>query len=452
LFTEVKGEPIGRPWDFSQGYPIANKGDIFYAINKTTKNEMAPGHYWYYNGSTGSDITATPVETNTVYSAIKHILQDYDCIPTPLLDLGEYEGDEGNLYATRGLAATNPWYVGRQIQDRKNSIEYIQELCQQAFLGYYISRKGKHTFKAWLEDSGPTILHSTCLSDNGIVFRDSISEFKKTDLSNIFNDFNIQYNWNYGLNKFDKSIIVTHIDDADPGVTVLARTGMSYAHAPGDGFPDGLSYTPGDDFVGCVDTDGVPLWEKYCSFPGIPKTPIPSATEPSNPEIGDSYYATGVTTYWAKGHFYVWNGSSWEYDQYYNFYTDAKSQWDECNLSWKKSFTIQQTSGSLSQMHWYVDRSILSDLAKAATGIDIRNPAYMFLYNAIALLTVQKEMVDYSVPINSDTVNLDLLSKIYFKDAYYTGNIVTVAWITKIETDIINGRFNLSIMFDSRNV
>jgi hypothetical protein len=447
LFTEVKGEPIGRPWDFALGYPTSKKGDIFYAINKTTQYEMQPGHYLYYNGSIGSDITATPVETNTVYAALKHILQDYDCIPTPLLDLGEYVGDEGNLYATRGLAATNPWYVGRQIQDRKNSLDYIQELCQQSFIGYYISRKGKHTFKSWIDDSTMIATH-----DNSIILRDTIANFRKTDISSLFNDFNIQYNWNYGLNKFDKSIIVTHIDDADPGVTVLARAGMSESHAPGDGFPNGLSYTAGDDFVGCVDTDGVPLWEKYCSFPGIPKTPIPSATEPSNPEIGDSYYATAATTYWVPGHFYVWNGSSWEYDQYYNFYTDAKLQWDECNLSWKKSFTIQQTSGNLSQMHWYIDRSILSNLAKAATGVDIRNPAYMFLYNAIALLTVQKEMVDYSVPINSDTVNLDLLSKIFFSDVYYTGGNARVAWITKIETDTANGRLNLTIMFDMWNV
>jgi hypothetical protein len=382
-------------------------------------------------------------ETNTPDTAIQHILQDYDKIPTALIDIG-------NLATTRGLSATNPWYIGRQITDRKNSFDYLQELCQQTFIGYYLSRKGKHTFSSFLENKTIVATH-----DANIIKRGTINNFVKTDISNLFNDFKLDYNINPGLNKLDHSIIITHIDDAEPGVTVAARGGMYYGHAAGDGFPVGVTYHAGDNYVGCVDTDGIELWKKYCSFPGIPKTPVPydpTAATPTNPLIGDSYYSIATANGWTLGHFYVWRVSSgtaqWVEGDYNAAYAVAAALWNDCHASWLKTFTIQKTSGVLSQLYWFNDRSVFNDQVVATSGTGADATANLYLQNLVLWITKQKNMVSYSIPINSTTVNLDLLSYVYFKDKVYTNDQEIPGWIVKIESDTANDWFNITLVLD----
>ena len=390
--------------------------------------------------------------TNTVHTAFKHILEDYDKIPTTLIDYG-------NLSTTRGLAASDPWYIGRQLTDRKNSIDYIKELCQQSYVGYFISRLGKHTFSAWRQNTTPVATHT----QNDPILRDSITNFGKTDISEVFNDMNISYNWNPGLGKFDKSIIITHVDNQDPGATVTTRTGMSNAHSPSTTppFPDGLTYVGGDTSPGCVDIDGIPLWEKYCSFPGIPKTPIASSAQPTLPNIGDSYYATATAGDWTATHYYVWGGSSWVdggtagspiANGYPACYNAALALWTVCHNSWLGTFTIQQTNGELSELSWFIDRSILSDLTAAAQGVGNKATAFLFLNESISWITVQKNMCSYSIPINSTTVFLDLLNPINFSDYFYTANVTKLGWITKISPDVLNGKFNITLTLQDGTV
>jgi hypothetical protein len=378
LYTEVKGETIGN------------------------------------NGTTA---------TNTVYTAIRHILEDYDKIPSALISYG-------NLDSTRD--ATHSWYIGRQILERKSSLDYLKELCQQAFIGYFISRSGKHSFSAWRENKATSITF-----DESTIVRGSIKDWKKTDISSMFNDFNLQYNNNPGLGKLDKNIILTHIDDAEPDVTITTTP----THYPGDGFP----------VIGCIDTDGIPLWKKYCSFPGIPTTPISAIAEPVSSEIGDSYYAEATTTHWTTGNYYVWHGTAWVANEYPAAYTAASTLWAACHESWIKFFIVNQASGTLTSLNWYQDRSVLSDLTEAAKGVGVYSSAYMFLQQIIGWLTDQKDTVTFSVPITVASAQYDLLMPVYFSDYVYTYDVARFGWITRIEpnfNDTDNAVFNISLILD----
>jgi hypothetical protein len=86
-------------------------------------------------------------ETNTIYTALAHILQDYDGIPQALIDYGNLQ------------SILSYWYCGRQLQERKNSLDYIREICKQSFIGYFISRSGKHSFSSWLNNYSTLIVH-----------------------------------------------------------------------------------------------------------------------------------------------------------------------------------------------------------------------------------------------------------------------------------------------------
>jgi hypothetical protein len=341
-------------------------------------------------------------ETNNVHAAIRHILEDYDKIPSALIDYG-------NLSTTRGIDASYPWYLGRQLQERKNSLDYLQEICKQSFIGYFMSRSGKHTFSSWIDNTTTSVVH-----DKSIIIRGSISNWDKTDLAVVYNDFNIQYNQNPGLNKLDRSLVVTNISAAAfPVITVL-------------------------------DTDDVPLWEKYSNFPGIPKAPIsfnPTAVLPTNPEIGDSYLATATANGWITGHYYAYSGSAWSDGGtaaspsgwgYPYAYAMAKTLWDGCNASYKKNFVIQQPGDDLSKLEYYPDRSILSDLTKAAQGINDHSSPFIYLQYLIYWCTIQKYLVQYQIPINSTNATLDMLQPIKFADKIYTNDVQRQGWIVRI--------------------
>jgi hypothetical protein len=227
-----------------------------------------------------------------------------------------------------------------------------------------------------------------------------------------------------------------------------------YIHNPGDGFPS----------IGVVDTDGVALWTKYVSFPGIPKTPVFSNVEPSYPSIGDSYLATATTTNWTATHYYVWGNTAaagltpvygWLEGQYNAAYVAANTLWySNANLSWLETFTIQQASGDLSKLEWFNDRSVFNDQGIATTGTGQYSTAILFLKELIAWITKKKNIVSYSVPIQSsadaskNTVVLDLMTPVLFSDHIYTNDAQMLGWITKIETDTENDCFNISLIFN----
>lgn len=478
LFTEVQGEAVGKPWNPTSALPSSPyTGDVYYAT--AFGNGWIWGQYYTWNGSSWNGVTGTPLDpsgglpgsptigpqyyatttangwvmgnvytwngaayvivplnnpaplkTNTIHTAIRHILEDYDNIPAALIDYG-------NLAATRGLGAAAPWYVGRQLQDQKNSIDYLIELCHQGFLGYFLSRTGKHSFSSWQDNTTETIPGSGSLvtHDESIVLRGSIQGLIKTDLSDVYCDFNLLYSNNPGLNKLDRSIIITHIDDREPGVTVAAAP----AHNPGDGFP----------VIGCIDLDGVPLWTKYCSWTGVPiykGTFDPTAALPQYPAFNDTYLATATANSWTSGNYYTWNGTTWDASIYQTTYTAASGLWTICHNSWLQSFTIQQTSGDLSQLNWFVDRTLLSDPSANTVGIGMNSTAWLLLDKLINYITKQKDTIPYSLPINSSTVLLDLLMPINVSDYIFTNDVPRLGWIKKFSTDVLNGKFDLELI------
>jgi hypothetical protein len=156
------------------------------------------------------------VLTNNVYSALQHILEDYDGIPSGLIDYGTTS--EQSVAINRG-----EWHCGRTLYDQKNSIDYLSELCQQSYVGMFPSRQGKLALRV-LDPSNtgtPTVYH-----DETRILRDSIASFEKTSLDNVFNNFSILYNWSEGAQKYTMTMTVSGIDSTTgfPTAGVLDST------------------------------------------------------------------------------------------------------------------------------------------------------------------------------------------------------------------------------------
>jgi hypothetical protein len=130
-------------------------------------------------------------------------------------------------------------------------------------------------------------------------------------------------------------------------------------------------------------------------------------------------------------------------------YADAKVIWDECHQSYVDNKAIQQAGSDISDLYWYNDESLF-DPTSVYTGTN--SSAYKFLQILASWTTRQKWLVSYSIPINANTVYTELLDCVRFTDAVYTKNVALVGWITSIEVDVLNDRFNLQAILLSADM
>ena len=309
-------------------------------------------------GETLSNDGATYI--NNVYRAFRHILEGYDGIPAALIDYG-------NLSASRSA-----WMVSRTLTERKNSADYLGELCTHSFVGMFGGRTGKRVLRPLniygtitpTTGNGKTPIHCALL-----ISRNSISGFIKSGTDSVFNYFRLQYAFDAGSNGYLRCFNIANIEqNAFPLITDL-------------------------------DSYGNPLWWSYCS--GLQT----SSTDPS-----EGYGA-------------------------------SKAIWDICHASYLMNGVAHQAQGDISQLDWYSDSLIYDSTDSSGSGA--LSSAYQFLTMLAQWATLQKDIVSYSIPINSDTIGTELLDAIQFNDIIYTNGTYRTGWITKVEYDIQNDRINL---------
>jgi len=168
--------------------------------------------------------------TDDVYHAFIHILEDYDAIPAALIDYG-------TVASYRTLAQY--WGVSRTLTERKNSVEYLNELCAHSFVGMFSGRTGKRVLSALVftnliptTGNGKTPEH-----DSSLIVRNSISNYVKSSISNVYNSFNLQYHYDAASSSFLRSFNIANVDQSA---------------FPAYAIPDPTDAT-------------IPLWWSYCS-------------------------------------------------------------------------------------------------------------------------------------------------------------------------------------------
>jgi len=146
-------------------------------------------------------------ETSNVYTAFKHILEDYDGISSSTIDYDNIVNERSD------------WPVARQITDQKNSYDYLKELAEQSFVCIYPTRTGKRKLTAWREKD---IITSSY--DQLSINRDTIESIKRTEIKDLYNEYSLQYNYNPITKKYERSFTITSIDS--------------------NNFPDGTNWYP----------------------------------------------------------------------------------------------------------------------------------------------------------------------------------------------------------------
>lgn len=339
-----------------------------------------------------------------------------------------------DLPAARG--ATSEWCnFGRQLTERKEAMEYIKTICQQSFIGMYQSRNGIYQFKTF-DSVTSNIYHSDTidsLSDVTMI-RDSI-RLDKTSVDKCYNDITINYNYNKGADTYDKQLIIGNIDDA---VTVVGHTG-------GTGFPSVIT----------IGQYGERLWREYCSFPGMPTVPVVSATIPDTNNIDIEYsmvYGGATTGGFTYGCTYVWYGDviGWIPYEYSDTYNVAYELWLPCNIIYKRYLSKNKLPDHLSKLDFIIDKSTMqSDTSRSPITyrkyISAARSVIAYARKITTWTINQKTIIKYELPITADTVVYDLLTPVYVKDTIFTLDVYKLGFITKVETDVTEGKILLEV-------
>ena len=162
-----------------------------------------------YTRVNGEVLSSGGEKTDTVYRALYKLAADYDGLTVGTGDLTK-DVDMSNLYSYRGSVSGFTWYFGYQIQEKKNSFEYWNSICESSFCAMFQTRTGQKRITAWIDrDDFNHPTHS-----GSIIVRDSIDSFQKTKSADTYNEFFIRFNYDPETNKCNRSILITKVSEA----------------------------------------------------------------------------------------------------------------------------------------------------------------------------------------------------------------------------------------------
>lgn len=405
--------------------------------------------------------------------------------------LNAYNGITWNGYNNL-MTYRAQYFVGRQVTEQKNTVDYIDELCQQSWCIGFTDREGVVTIKA-IEDNSVTHTHS-----NNIILRDSIKNFQLTPLTKVYNELTVKADYNAITGNYDKVFSVDNIEDAafptaydkQPSgeIELSVSTTSTPTYMDQEFFT--TPYITLTEYVGdsLIVGDRIRVyWETaklYVKGTGVLEEELVSdgasnyfegtvstITVQSNPSISTvllvdvvdyPYYNEGLTnSYYVivrnelslvkKIDPDVTMGYKWKsYVQGIDSYSDAKEIWDTCKQGYNETKTINQYPTSQSNLSWLVDMDAFLDEEYYT---DLGQGYYRWFRKAITWLTRQKYKITYSIPLTSDTVKINLGDDVNFHDdiligldptsltdAYLTGKVVGVTVVPreyKIDIDLM---------------
>jgi len=371
-------------------------------------------------------------DTDSVYRTIQHILETYDGISSTDIDYNNMAGSRGRAY----------WKVGRQVADRKKSSKYLDEICQHSFVSMFPTRTGKRGIKAWRDDTTVIAAH-----DDSKILKDSsgkplITKFEKIPLSKVYNDIEINYDWNPGLQAFNKSITITNADQsAFP--TLYQSTGVDNELSIGTGDDTWVSaqvFIEADGYgIVNVKCDTEPTWASVGNYlsvnDGAGVIILYAKITSINEVTGDWYilcdfYNTygipynGVTS---SGTLYDHGTGVPEWTTYVSGvegYVDAKIWWLYCRSAYQETHVINKIKFDCK---WYYDNTDFDE-----PGGTNDTPFYL-LQELMVYCTKQKYHVEYHLPITAANLQLELNDPITFNDVQYTDSTDRLGYINKIK-------------------
>ena len=368
------------------------------------------------------EMSPNAITTHTLDQIYAHILETYDGISSSDISYTD-------------LALFNEFY-GRQVLEVNNSKDYLTELCRQTFTGMFWNRGGELVLKSYYEDTT-----SVFAFDESEIIKDSIAYYKDTPIDKIFNDFMIEYDWDPGLDKFNKTIGITRTDESSfPAITDSTDTNTSrtanftsirVVAQNSDGLWDGtLTYSA--DQSSWAEVNKTISWSDASGnviyFARIKNVSSDGLT------LDLEFTNTGgvmVGLYTTASYLYE-NGTSIQKWKTFAIgisdYATANELWTKCRTAYLRTKRVNTLPDQYSKLYWHPDNNNFPGYSGG-----MGDAAFTHLTRLIDRVTVPGKHTEFQIPITAANMARELLDRVTFSDTFYTNGTALPGWINKIK-------------------
>lgn len=409
------------PWKASKAYIIGDKikstvdnSNIFICVTAGTSHASTEPSWTDTVGATYTDNTAT--------------WRQYKALSI----------DEDSFDDTRVLRTD--WLIGHTITEKKQTVEYLTQLCKQGYLIASITPAGKIKVKSWLDDVTPSITF-----DSSNILPNSLSDVTLTPIRRSYNEFKVNYDWNYGSKKFNKSISITNVDrPAFPSVReVVGNTNALSSYSMVIGWGGGEYYS----LLVTSTSHGLETGQ-YVYLEGSSNGNDFDALQVVVASADNFYMVTnikpnsmGTTSTGSHGgvmYKVEVNNLKWKtYVSGIDNYNTAKTLWNRCNESYRYHKTINKLPDDLGDCDFYFDPYAQDPLKNYiwqtdnVLDLDIgdEHAAYFYLLKLVEWVTWRKKQITLNVPDNSTYSAIELGDPVYVNDAKLTAGAALLGWV-----------------------
>jgi hypothetical protein len=452
VYSTLKGETFGTTWDLWRTTPKTTTAAIYLigdAYEHILRNYDTAGDIWRYGTAyvigdkvrslldNGNIFVCTVAGTSHASTEPTWTTTEGATYTDGTVTWKQFRKIPINTDSFETLKSQrSDWFIGRTITEKKPSIDYYKELCQQGFFISITNSEGLVKVKSWLDNITPSVTFS---SSN--ILHDSFGQVTYSPMRRVYNDFTIQYDYNPAGDKFNKQLTITNIDKPEfPNQTEYAGTpislglfsatsslfsGLLYMVTFTTSAPHGLTTgqqvslsgnTHGYDFAGgFVNVISITVFNVFQEIvPAFASTSNGTLTKEDNSVIKWTTYAGGFQNY-----------------------ATAKSIWDTCHSSYLVTKTVNKCPDELGSCKWFIDpyaknpegNYIWSTDGFLDLDVGDDHPAVYYLKKLVNWTTWQKKQVTFETPDISTYSALEIGDPVYINDAKLTNGVQYLAWI-----------------------
>lgn len=481
VFTTLKGETFGTQWDTARTVPKTaaspiyligdayehilrnydTVGDVWtaaksYVVGDRVRSTLDNGNIFVCTVAGTSHASTQPTWTTTegaTYTDNTVTWKQFQKIPINTASFDTLKSQRSD------------WFIGRTIPDKKPSVDYYKELCQQGFFISITNAEGLVKVKSWLDNTTPSVTF-----DSSNILHDSFGQVTYSPMRRVYNDFSIRYDYNPAGDKFNKQLTITNIDKpAFPSITMYeggdsnlgSFSAVISLTIPPPPFGGSTRYwvtittssvhglTTGDKVSISGNTHGYNVSGATVTVVSttvfyITVAIVPSATSTTTGTLSRLYTSLPKWTTYAGG---------------FSNYATGKAIWEICHASYLVTKTVNKSPDELGNCKWFIDpyaknpegNYIWSTGGVLDLDVGDDHPAVYYLKKLVSWTTWQKKQVTFELPDTSTYSALEIGDPVYLNDAKLTNGVQYLAWIhektqlPRTETAMERIRFGITL-------
>ncbi len=163
------------------------------------------------------------------------IIDPFEEPKTREINIQEFE-----LLANPNTGIRKDWHIGYQIIDTKEDgiFQYVSDLALFGYMGICFDNQNRVYARAWREQIDPIVANFK----EGLIVKDTLEDIQYTDISELYNVFEINYDYNYGNQKYNRKFKIDNISNESRKIIRFQEIDETETNYDERCWPDGYEF------------------------------------------------------------------------------------------------------------------------------------------------------------------------------------------------------------------